>query len=210
MNNSNLFNEIEDTHVMLPDVEFSRRFLEHWSATKTRVVKFESLQDYPEDSESGFTDFLAGDISAFARKIRKAREEEDAQLYSSLRGRSANFMRLRSVRFPLSPYVQFEYYTYFVSARLGEKIRFVEEGAINGIAGVHLPDMVTFDDFALLQYKYDEDGRFEGGYDVTDSGRIKRITDILEKLFALGRPFELMMDADPRIVAALTEGYDLG
>jgi hypothetical protein len=197
----NLFTDIATQEPLIPTEEFFERFDEEWRKVTRRFFKFEALQFYDEGDESGFAEFQRGEYRAFAEKVRASHREEKP-FYDSAISRGTSFQRLRTVRYPLTDYLKFEYYTYFVSQEMGETIRFLEEAEMEKAAGFLIPDLVLFDDTALFQYHYEGD-KLTGGYYVRDRDIVQAAGQLMERLFAHGKPFTQIMPADPAIVLHL-------
>jgi hypothetical protein len=108
------------------------------------------------------------------------------------------------VEYPLSDYLIFEFYTYFISEEMGETIRFLEQSELEKVAGISIPDLVLFDDVALFQYQYSGE-ELNGGYYIRDSNEIRLVGELMERLFSRAKPFTEIMPANPTIISLLKE-----
>jgi hypothetical protein len=142
-----------------------RQAMEHfWSRLHRRFFKLERLQSYEESDNASFIAFQQGNVAKSLELIADARAK-DADFYIDGARRGLLDVRMRAVVLPLSRYLSWEFQTYRVSSRWGERILIADiTGAPRTSELWNSSDFLLFDDAAVLVHDYDPAGVLHGGW----------------------------------------------
>ncbi|MCX8074879.1 MAG: hypothetical protein N2749_04755 [Clostridia bacterium] len=156
--------------------EFFKVFDEYWYGIKKSFKKFECLQYYDESEDCALKHLLNNDLNAFANKLHSTKVSEKKDYIEAL-SKGIVLQRLHFVEFPISSYIEFEYYSYYITSSLGENIFFDDISKHKDI--YPLNDFMIFDNSNLLMNHYDSNGKLVGAWNLTDNKEliIKEITD---------------------------------
>jgi len=150
----------------LNEAEFSSMFSDLWDKLHHCFFKFERLQAYEEPNDPSYQAFIAGDLK-LALKHLEERIAQQATLYNGIAQKNINLIRVRAVELPLSDYLQYEFKSYQLSAKYGERILIIDITNPNDNIKLelsNLTDFLLFDDYAVLIHKYNKNGLFQGGW----------------------------------------------
>src|SRR5215470_5805918 len=145
--------------------KFGSAFASAWSRVESRFLKLECWQSYREaETNKSQAAYDRGDVET-ARQLLEREAEADRPLYEDVRRRGIEYARVRLVREPLTPYLEYELLSYRIRTEMGENIEVVHcEPAL------HLPneqhfDFLLFDQHTALIHDYgtDEIGFQVGG-----------------------------------------------
>jgi hypothetical protein len=192
---SQILTEVTSKFERLNVEDFLSVFSKYSSATKSKITKVEVLQSFYEPESITHNEFIKGNIDEAIKMIPEERKEE-ANWHRELCRRGIFWQRLRLVKRPLTKYLQWEFETYKVSARYGQRICMIditdEETAKRFKEAV---DFILFDDSAVLVNWYDKKGAFCGGWEVLDKAIIARCKKLADELMSVCIPmaeFEML------------------
>jgi hypothetical protein len=159
---------------------FRAEFAAAWSRLGTRFLKVECWQDYQELEAAASQDAYNRGDAALARELLRSEAESDQSLYEDVRHRGIDYARLRLVKLPLTPYLEYEMVAYSIRAEMGERIEVMR---IPG--GVRLPsadyfDFLLFDAAVALIHDYGSGavGVQSGGWLVRDPWAISTLEGV--------------------------------
>jgi len=181
----------KETHQQLSADEFSSVFDSLWKRLSARLFKFERLQSYQEPDNPSFQAFRDGNMERAEREMEQARSQ-DAELYIEACRKDIAMVRVRAVELPLSLYLSWEFKTYKISARYGERILiadFTAEDKSDDV--VSAPDFILFDSFAVLIPEYDVDGLLKGARLIEGGQEVAKFKTIAHKLLSLSVPLAI-------------------
>ncbi len=130
-----------DKAIYLSLSEFNRKFDELWENMTESFKKFECLQIYDEPGECPIYDLINKDHNLFSKKL-KQNKILDKPFYISALSKGISMKKLHLIEFPISDYIKYEYYSYYLSNYLGEFIKYNDIKKYNNI---QLKDFVIFD-----------------------------------------------------------------
>jgi hypothetical protein len=143
---------------------FYAAFERHWVGLRSRFFKLEPLQAYQEPDNPSFLDFRRGDSASAAAKLEEV-VCQNSRYHTDACRRGVTMTRVRLVELPLSDYLRWEFQSYRVSARYGERILVLDlTGAPRSGPLWNSGDFVLFDCSAVLVHRYDPDGFLRGGW----------------------------------------------
>lgn len=162
--------------------EFGKAFVENWRLTTSGLFKVEAWQTYQEPDTQSLRVFEQGDF-AKVRSFVESEAQLDGFVYDDVRNKGRSFVRARIVKLPLSRYLEWEFWNYRIRMKFGEIVKVVDQ------AGSDLPlpnhsyfDFLLFDGSRALVHDYGQDGLQVGGWEVTSSEAIKRLTRVSDDL----------------------------
>lgn len=179
--------------------EFNSYFDICWNSMTKSFKKFECLQYYAEGPDSPMIDFFRKDIVSFAEKLLLFKETEK-KFYETALKKNISLERLHLVRFPVTDYLCFEYYSYYISQDLGENIMIDN---IDSYSNQKFYDFVLFDDSYLFIYDYDEQCKLKGCWYMTSerySDLLKELSNFYNKIKQNSKPFQTMIKPDMKIL----------
>ena len=173
--------------------EFFQAFNEFSTKVQHRIFKLERLQNYVEEDNASWSEFQNGNIQhslELMRTIRAAEAQYDIEFFR----RGLQFLRVRAVECPLSPYVEWELQSHAISAQYGETILVanltdVQRGGVLW----NTRDFLLFDSFAVLVHDYDSVGSLCGGWVCLDKAFVEHCADIAAKFTAMSLPLAVFM-----------------
>lgn len=89
--------------------------------------------------------------------------------------KGVSFNRIHLIKHPISKYIEFEYYSYYVNSALGENIYCKNYDVCYNF---RLYDFMIFDDNRLLINDYDKDGNLIGGWNLKE-GNLNLINELI-------------------------------
>jgi hypothetical protein len=188
---SSLLQSIVSSHERLDLAAFGRRFDELSREAKRRFVKVEYRQQFHEPDVPSYNKYMAGDREA-ALKLMPEERFVDKDCSVDFCRRSILDVRLRFIARPLTPYLLWEFESYRLSARWGERICIVDitdDGIRRQFADA--TDFLLFDDDHVLMNWYDDAGVFRGGWDVHDQDVIVRCNRLADSMTSVCVPLAL-------------------
>ena len=165
-------------------------FLTAWNDVKSQVFKLELKQEYKEDvSKECYASMLKGDWEKSIRTIDEYRSE-DIPLYRSLVERKVDFIRCRSIVFPLNAYTRWELEIYKFNSKHCEQIFCCEREKLRDIFdNIALHDFLVFDSKMALVPDLDDEGVAKGGWLINDLHGIKELQKTFTYIRSQSRPF---------------------
>jgi hypothetical protein len=147
--------------------EFGEEFVHAWRRRNHRFLKLECWQTYQEPGTRSLRAFLTGD-HAQVERLLQAEADEDSFVYEEVARRKVDYARIRLVRLPLTPYLQWEMWNYQIRAKMGEHIQLVEMPPEVELPNDECFDFLLFDRSVALVHDYGDDGLQVGGWLVDD------------------------------------------
>lgn len=178
---------------------FYEKFSSYWDNMGETFRKLESLQFYQEGPESAMHPFFDGNVPDFVKKLRDFKNA-DAESSAQVLSKGIKMKRLHLVSFPISQYIEFEYYSYYISNFLGEDIRFKKVDVPS------LPivcDFVVFDNKNMLMHDYNRAGQLVGAWECEDKNIINEVITVYDKWFNSGEDFKGIMAPDEKILKGI-------
>ena len=164
--------------------------------TQRRVAKFERLQHYLEDNRS-WLEFQRGNIELSMQHLQKMRSEE-ANFDIDFFGRGLQFLRLRATELPLTPYLEWEFQSYILSAQYGETILITDFTNLPRDSRIwNTRDFLLFDSRAVLIHDYKSDGSLDGGWLSRDKELIEKCEQLVVELASTAVPLGVFISRHP-------------
>lgn len=145
---------------------FGAAFASAWARTGSRFLKLECWQTYREaaanESQAAYG---RGDVEA-AHTLLRREAEADRPLYEDVERRGLEYARVRLVKEPRSPYLDYELLSYRIRADMGENIEIVRWEPAGRLPDERHFDFLLFDRHTALVHDYgtDEAGWQTGGW----------------------------------------------
>lgn len=187
LNPADLFPPAPDRSASLNDEEFRAAFDRYWRSLETRFFKFERLQTYQEAGNASLQAFLEGRRSE-AMELLGDYRHGDAEYYEAACRKDVHVVRVRAVEQPLSPYLQWEFASYHVSARYGERILVIdltEESAAEASAA---SDFLLFDTRVALVLNYGAGGLLRGAWLLDSPQHVQPYAELAARLIRAAVP----------------------
>ena len=178
-----------DNATYLSIEEFGLRFDSLWENMKISFYKFENLQYYDESNDSPMFDLIDKNYNNFCEKLLHNKEEERS-FYISALSKGISLKRLHFIDFPISKYIEFEYYSYYISNSLGENIKYNNSKEYKNQL---LKDFVLFDSEHILIHDYDKDGKLKGGWYLSNKQYLEELNKWYNYVFEKSKSFESIM-----------------
>lgn len=176
--------------------------------------KVERGQRFQERGFESWEAFAAGDWER-ALALAAAGREDYARELRNAKSLGIQHRRIRVVEFPITPYVQWEFFVLRVRVDLGEEIRVVNAHDLADMEKDHpIPEVVTLGDRVLYEVVYDNDGNADGAKRHTDPSLIRKTNRAFDTLYERGEGFldfferEIAPLDPPRGVAVETGSAD--
>ncbi len=183
--------------------EYFDHFARCWDNLAHSFLKIELLDYYEEGKEGPFQDYLKKDWDKFARKLKEMEESEKEDSRKIIEG-GLRCERVHVVPQEPTRYLSYEWCSYVVSEKLGERIYAVLEQ--NAPEAKGLKDLAIFDDTDAFILKYDEIGILEGAWHEREPGKVRRLIDLYEKLRNKSLPFKDIYPIEPAMLDRLYNG----
>ena len=176
---------------------FRAAFRGLWPKCNRRFLKLETLLSYSEPDNLSWIAFAAGNKD-LARDLLKEGLSRSLPFYERVRTFGIDSHRVRPVAWPLTPYLEWEFLSYEISIRNGQRVSLYPAEA--HAAADDISDFVLFDDYACMIHRYSERGEHEGGVLLDEPTVIEELADIHHHLSGLALPFHEAVDygADQR------------
>lgn len=179
-----LLNDVAGTR--LDRETYKGDFRERFWASGNRLLKLEAQQTFAEpDDRSWKAAFVGGDWELALRLIdeRRTEYEKDKERMRDLRITSR---RLRVVRLPLSPYLQWELRVLRLMNEISDEIRVLDAThAPAHPAGGVLPELVVVND-TTYEVLYDDTGALSGAIRRNDAGLAGSCRELISAWYDTG------------------------
>jgi hypothetical protein len=159
-----------------------------WERMEDRYFQFERLQTFQEPEDPSYRELVKGDMSSAVRLLDDSVARDAAFLISSCR-RGIQYIRMRAVELPLTPYLEWEFKSYRVSARYGQMILVVdltEHDRSGDFFRSH--DFLLFDAATVLIHDYGQEGLLCGGWLIEDPATVGLYSDLAARLIPASVP----------------------
>lgn len=169
--------------------QFDQIFSDWLESASVSICKIEKLQEFEIDSEDiGFEAFCRGDTQTYETEIAKLFESQ-LNFYTQMAHHGVTFERIRLVKRPFTPYLKYEFLTYKIGARYGEKILIADvtndqSDSLYSAA----EDCLIFDGRHVLLNKYDSMGKWTHGVAVGNPTEVKCFVEHAQKLRTISVP----------------------
>ncbi len=187
---------------------FGSAFGVAWSRMRSTFVKVECWQSYQElDANRSLAAFHARDLDGAMSLLRQEAEAE-ASLYERLRSSELDFVRIRLVQDPMTPYLEYELLNYVVRSELGETIEVVEKPADVPLPGGNLFDFLLFDGGHALIHDYGDDGLQRGGWAISWSDALLALRATARELRSQAVPLVRFLESRPEWMSRYQQVVD--
>jgi hypothetical protein len=177
--------------------EFFQAFNDFSVSVQTRIFKLERLQYYIETGNESWQEFEGGNVRRSLELMRNIRATE-AQFDIDFFRRGLQFLRVRAIELPLSPYVEWELQSHIISAQYGETILVADlTNAQRNRILWNSRDFLLFDSNAALVHDYAPDGALRGGWISQDQDFLRRCTDLAAAFLSSSVPLAVFMANHP-------------
>jgi len=178
--------------------ESIERFNLEFETMKHSFKKLETLQYYEEGDDFASKDLIEKNYNKFAKKIKQFKESEK-QYYLNPLQLNVDLKRIHLISFPISQYIETEYYFYYVSNALGENIVFND---IEKFDKEKLSDFIIFDLKYLIINDFDEKGNFIGAWHVDEihATAIENLANWYDKTFEKCQDFKMITKPNAKIL----------
>lgn len=144
--------------------EFLTKFQELFQKLENSFLKFERLQVYQEPNNTSYLAWIKGD-KAEALRLIDENIARDSEFFTHCARQGVNQVRLRAVELPLTSYLEWEFLTYQVTARYGQRILIADLGDVETSKPLKDgSDFLIFDGKCILAHDYDHTGLLSGGW----------------------------------------------
>jgi hypothetical protein len=168
--------------------DFSIAFRKLWAELSHKFFKFERLQSYQEPENPSWSAFQRGNHQRARSEMLEARAK-DAPRYIDACHKGIQLIRVRAIELPLSAYLKWEFETYKISAKYGERILVID--LTDGEFGSEFKqsmDFNLFDDVAVLVPTYDSGGKLDGAFLIDDPEHVERFGNFSRELIKRSEP----------------------
>ncbi|MFF7471824.1 DUF6879 family protein [Streptomyces sp. NPDC008092] len=151
--------------------------------------KLERGQHFKERGFPSWEAFAAGDWTR-ALSLAAERRDDYAQELQKAAQLGVPHRRLRVVEFPITPYVQWEFFVLRVRVDVGDDIRVLDARKISDIEKDRpVPEVVILGEVAMYEVVYDDDGNAAGANRFTDRALIRETSLGFDTLYERGEGF---------------------
>ncbi|EGX57903.1 hypothetical protein SZN_20597 [Streptomyces zinciresistens K42] len=158
--------------------------------------KLERGQNFKERGFPSWEAFAGGDWDGALALAGERRDDYAGELRRAARLGIAQ-RRLRVVEFPITPYVQWEFFVLRVRADLGDDIRVLDARAISNIERMRpVPEVVVLGDTAMYEVVYDDDGNADGANRYSDRSLIRETNAGFDALYERAEGFHAFFDRE--------------
>ncbi|OIK26726.1 DUF6879 family protein [Streptomyces malaysiense] len=169
--------------------------------------KLERGQHFKERGFASWEAFAAGDWSK-ALSLADERRDDYAQELQKAARLGVRHRRLRVVEFPVTPYVQWEFFVLRTRVDLGDEIKALDARGISEIEkDGPVPEVVILGDAVMYEVVYDDDGNAAGANRFTERSLIRETSLGFDALYKRGEDF---YDFFAREIAPLAPPPGLG
>jgi len=168
---------------------FFKGFPKEFENARYQVLKVETRQSYLEPGNPSFELFSKGDFEGAIKLIEKVRAEDD-EVYKMLNSKGVDFLRCRPIRYPFTDYLKWEFETYKVSSRKGERIFCCLNKEISDFfQEIVTHDFMVFDSQVAFVHNYDSSGLIQGGWKICSKDNIIKLQSIFIYIKSFSSPF---------------------
>ena len=161
--------------------EYLDDFSKNFGSIPDIFWKIERRQSFREPDVPSWLAMAAGDWTASLRLIEDMRQ---TALDEAATHRTFERRRLRFVRRPVTPYLQWELHVLKVREEAGEQIRVVDVDHVDDLeSGRHLPEVVVLGSIVAYEVTYDVGGTLTGARRITAPDVIAGCRQDAEELF---------------------------
>ncbi|MBB1242246.1 hypothetical protein GL263_01430 [Streptomyces durbertensis] len=158
--------------------------------------KLERGQHFKERGFDSWEAFAAGDWPSALALADQRRDDYAEELQRAAR-LGVSHRRLRVVEFPITPYVQWEFFVLRVRVDLGDDIKVLDARRISDIEKNRpVPEVVILGDVAMYEVVYDRDGNADGANRFTDRSLIRKTSTGFDALYESGEDFHDFFDRE--------------
>ncbi|MEV7385937.1 DUF6879 family protein [Streptomyces sp. NPDC091215] len=158
--------------------------------------KLERGQHFKERGFASWEAFAAGDWTQ-ALSLADERRDDYARELQKAERLGVRHRRLRVVEFPITPYVQWEFFVLRVRAGLGDDIKVLDAREISDIEKERpVPEAVILGDLAMYEVVYDDDGNAAGANRFTERSLIQETSLGFDTLYERGEGFHDFFDRE--------------
>ncbi|MGW4412144.1 DUF6879 family protein [Nonomuraea sp. NPDC004702] len=151
--------------------------------------KLERGQNFKERGFASWESFAAGEWDEALSLVEEKREIYTRQFQKAAE-LGISERRLRVVEFPITPYVQWEFFVLRLRVELGDNIRVMDARNISDIEREWpLPEVVILGNEAMFEVLYDAGGICVGANRFTDRKAIREASTDFSALFDRGESF---------------------
>jgi uncharacterized protein DUF6879 len=151
--------------------------------------KLERGQNFKERGFASWEAFAAGDWTS-ALSLADERRKDYAQEFRNAARLGIPHRRLRVVEFPITPYVQWEFFVLRVRVEMGDDIKVLDARKISDIEKDRaVPEVVILGDVAMYEVVYDDDGNAAGANRFTERALIRETSLGFDTLYERGEGF---------------------
>ncbi|GAA3377831.1 hypothetical protein GCM10020367_55070 [Streptomyces sannanensis] len=158
--------------------------------------KLERGQHFKERGFASWEAFATGDWTR-ALSLAEERRDDYAQELQKAAQLGVPHRRLRVVEFPITPYVQWEFFVLRVRVDLGDDIKVLDARKISDIEKDRpVPEVVILGDVAMYEVVYDDDGNAAGANRFTERALIRETSLGFDTLYERGEGFYAFFDRE--------------
>ena len=153
-----------------------------WDQIGQRFFKVERLQAYAEPGDPSYEAFLRGDMESAVAHLEE-RIGGEAELFLDMCRRHFQYVRLRMVELPLTPYLRYEFKSYPIGARYGQRVVVLNlEDGDNRATFSDVGELMVFDDFACMIHDYDAEGLMKGTWIIEGKDGVAPYVELVNRL----------------------------
>ncbi|MFD8262653.1 DUF6879 family protein [Streptomyces griseoluteus] len=151
--------------------------------------KLERGQHFKERGFASWEAFAAGDWSRALSMADEKRDDYALEMQKAAQLGTPH-RRLRVVEFPITPYVQWEFFVLRVRVDLGDDIKVLDARKISNIEKDRpVPEVVILGEVAMYEVVYDDDGNAAGARRFSERELIRETSRGFDALYARGEDF---------------------
>jgi hypothetical protein len=173
--------------------DFDRNF---WNIGASGFWKLERRQTFQEPHSESWLAFARGGWDE-ALRLHEARRPSLVEYYARIAARGFTMRRVRVVRIPITPYLQWESHLLRMRHALGGRVRVVTpEQVAPWEASGPLPEITVLGDGVMYEVLYDLDGCQYGAVRYTDPDLIAQVRAVIVGLDLVGEDFGAVFDRE--------------
>lgn len=172
-----------------------------WDELQISFKKFECQQEYDESSECPIFDFINKDYLTFSKKLLELKKREEPY-YANCVNKGILLQRMHLIKFPITKYIEFEYYSYYISSSLGENIFY---NIYDKYTDEELCDFMIFDSKYLIINDYNSNGKLLGAWHIEDEEIIKKIERWYDTVISESYDFKEILTPNKYIIDMITK-----
>ncbi|MBB1254586.1 hypothetical protein H3146_14625 [Streptomyces sp. OF3] len=158
--------------------------------------KLERGQHFKERGFASWEAFAAGDWPGALALADERRNDYAEELRRAAR-LGVSHRRLRVVEYPITPYVQWEFFVLRVRVDLGDDIKVIDARRISDLEKNRpVPEVVILGDVAMYEVVYDGDGNADGANRFTERSLIRKTSIGFDALHERGEDFHDFFDRE--------------